>query len=54
MVDLFWTLGSHDVVLIMEAPDDETMAAFGLSAGKNDNVRTETLRAFTQPEIKRF
>ncbi|HET7448607.1 MAG TPA: GYD domain-containing protein [Methyloceanibacter sp.] len=54
VIDLFWTLGSHDVVLIMEAPDDETMAVFGLSAGKNDNVRTETLRAFTQPEINQI
>ena len=54
VIDLFWTLGSHDVVLIMEAPDDETMAVFGLNAGKLDNVRTETLRTFIQCETKKI
>ena len=49
--DLFWTTGRYDVALILEAPDDETMTVFGLSAGKLGNVRTETLRAFSQAEI---
>jgi uncharacterized protein with GYD domain len=49
--DLFWTIGRYDVALILEAPDDETMTVFGLSAGKLGNVRTETLRAFSQAEI---
>jgi uncharacterized protein with GYD domain len=49
--DLFWTIGRYDVALILEAPDDETMMVFGLSAGKLGNVRTETLRAFSQAEI---
>lgn len=30
--DLFWTIGRYDVALILEAPDDETMTVFGLSA----------------------
>ncbi len=50
--DLFWTIGRYDVALIIEAPDDETIAAFGLSSGKLGNVRTETLRAFSQTEIQ--
>src|SRR4029079_5622251 len=48
---VFWTIGRYDVALILEAPDDETMTVFGLSAGKLGNVRTETLRAFSQAEI---
>jgi uncharacterized protein with GYD domain len=48
---LFWTIGRYDVALIIEAPDDETSAVFGMSAGKLGYVRTETLRAFTQPEV---
>ena len=47
----FWTIGRYDVALILEVPDDETMTVFGLSAGKLGNVRTETLRAFSQAEI---
>jgi uncharacterized protein with GYD domain len=50
--ELFWTLGQYDIVTIVEAPDDETMTAIGLSAGKLGNVRTQTLRAFTPADVK--
>lgn len=48
---LFWTIGRYDVALIIEAPDDETIATYVLSTGHLDNVRTETMRAFTPEEI---
>ena len=54
VLDLYWTIGRYDVALILDAPDDETMVAFGLSAGKLGNVRTETLRAFSQAEINQI
>jgi uncharacterized protein with GYD domain len=50
--ELFWTLGQYDIVSIVEAPDDETMTAIGLSAGKLGNVRTQTLRAFTPADMQ--
>ncbi len=43
---IYWTLGTYDMVTIIEAPDVETMTALGLSVGKLGNIRTETLRAF--------
>jgi uncharacterized protein with GYD domain len=49
--ELYWTLGSYDVVAIVEAPDVETITAIGLSIGKLGNVRTETLRAFSKVEM---
>jgi uncharacterized protein with GYD domain len=49
--DVYWTLGQYDVALVAEAPDDETMTAFGLSVGSLGNVRTHTLRAFTPDEM---
>ena len=49
--ELYWTLGSYDVVAIVEAPDVETITAVGLSIGKLGNVRTETLRAFSKAEM---
>jgi uncharacterized protein with GYD domain len=49
--DRYWTLGTYDLVAIWEAPDDATMAAHLLSVGKLGNVRTQTLRAFSQPEM---
>jgi len=50
--DVFWTLGEYDVVAIVEAPDDISMTALGLSSGALGNVRTQTLRAFSQADIK--
>ena len=49
--DVYWTLGRYDIALVAEAPDDETMTAFGLSIGSLGNVRTQTLRAFTPDEM---
>jgi uncharacterized protein with GYD domain len=49
--EFFWTLGSYDVVIIMEAPDDASMTAFGLAIGAEGNVRTQTLRAFSRDEM---
>jgi len=54
VLDLYWTIGRYDVALVLEAPDDETMVAFGLNSGKLGNVRTETLRAFSQAEINQI
>ena len=50
--DTYWTLGQYDFVAIFEAPDDVTMTALGASIGKLGNVRTQTLRAFTDAELK--
>ncbi len=49
--DIYWTLGSYDIVAVLEASDDESATALGLSIGSLGNVRTQTLRAFTADEI---
>ena len=46
VVAQYWTIGSHDGVLIVEAPDDEVAASILLALGAAGNVRTTTLRAF--------
>ena len=50
--DTFWTLGEYDIVAILEAPDDVSITALGLSLGALGNVRTQTLRAFSSADIK--
>ncbi len=50
--ETYWTVGPYDLVAVVEAPDDETMAAFGLAVGSQGNVRTTTLRAFTRQEFE--
>ena len=47
----YWTLGAHDIVTIVEAPDDVAVTAVGLSVGALGNVRTQTLRAFSKTEM---
>jgi uncharacterized protein with GYD domain len=51
MKDVYWTLGSYDVVTICEAADDAAMTAFGFAIGSDGNVRTQTLRAFSRQDI---
>jgi uncharacterized protein with GYD domain len=51
LVDLFWTLGPYDIVLIAEAPNDETMTAFSLSLASLGNVKTQTMRVFRAKEM---
>ena len=50
--EFVWTLGTYDCVLLIDAPDDETMTALSLSVGMAGNVQTQTMRAFTSPEMK--
>jgi len=52
--EIYWTIGSHDAVIVMEAPDDESAAAVMLRLGSFGNVRTQTLRAFTSSEMKQI
>jgi uncharacterized protein with GYD domain len=49
--DLYWTLGQFDIVATVDAPDDMAITALGLTLAKAGNVRTQTLRAFSQAEM---
>jgi uncharacterized protein with GYD domain len=49
--DVYWTLGQYDIAAIVEAPDDASVTALGLTLGKLGNVRTQTLRAFSRTDM---
>jgi uncharacterized protein with GYD domain len=49
---IYWTLGNHDIVSVVEAPDGEALAAALLKLGSAGNVRTTTLRAFNAEEMR--
>ena len=53
-VSLYYSLGKYDIVIIIEAPNDETMMSTILAAGSWGNVRTETLKAFTMDEAAKI
>jgi uncharacterized protein with GYD domain len=50
--DVHWTLGAHDLVGVIEAPDDQTLAAALLTVAAQGNIRTTTLRAFSAEEMR--
>jgi uncharacterized protein with GYD domain len=52
--DICWTMGRYDLVVTVDAPDDEAMMAFGLAVGSKGNVRTETLRAFSGQDVEKM
>ncbi len=46
--------GRYDAIVISEAPNDEVVAKFALATGSQGNVRTETMRAFTEDEYRKL
>jgi uncharacterized protein with GYD domain len=52
--DIYWTMGAYDAVYTADAPDDETMTAFAASIGSLGNIRTQTLRAFSESEMTKI
>ena len=52
IVEEYWTMGAYDAVVVVEAPDDETMSAFILKVGSLGNVKAQTLRAFRRNEME--
>src|SRR5882762_359518 len=52
IVEEFWTMGGYDAVVVVDAPNDETMSAFMLKIGSLGNVKSHTLRAFRRNEME--
>jgi uncharacterized protein with GYD domain len=50
----YLTMGSYDVVTIVEASDEATVAAGLLAIAKNGNFRSESLRAFDENETEQL
>jgi uncharacterized protein with GYD domain len=48
----YLTMGRYDMVLISDAPNDETYAATMLAIGAAGAVHSETLKAFTEEEYR--
>ena len=52
--EMYLVVGEYDMVVISEAPDDQTMAKILLSIGSQGSSRGETLRAFTEAEYRKI
>lgn len=48
---IYLTMGQHDLVAIVEAPSDEAFATVMLGLASKGNVRSTTMRAFSEKEM---
>ena len=50
--DFYMTAGATDMCIIADAPDDAALAKFNLTVAMGGNVRTTTMKAFTEAEYR--
>jgi len=52
--EFYLVMGRYDMILVSEAPNDETVAKAALALGSLGNVRTESFRAFKEDEYRKI
>ena len=51
---VYLTLGQYDLVAIADMPNDEAVARMAMALGAQGNIRSETMRAFTEAEFRKI
>jgi uncharacterized protein with GYD domain len=54
ITEFYMTMGTHDLVIIIDAPNDEEFAKLAISIAKGGNIRTTTLKAFGEDEYRKI
>jgi|SwirhisoilCB1_FD_contig_31_331834_length_963_multi_3_in_0_out_0_2 uncharacterized protein with GYD domain len=54
ILNIFWTQGNYDLVVISEWPDEDTAMACLLAVASAGYSRSTTLRAFSAEDMGRF
>ena len=49
-MQLYYALGEYDFIMVLEMPDDKAIMRILLWLGSKGNVRTKTLKAWTEAE----
>ena len=52
--EFYMTVGTYDMVVTAEAPNDETFAKFALTLAMGGNIRTTTLKAFPEDAYRKI
>jgi uncharacterized protein with GYD domain len=52
MKDFYMVTGRHDMIAVVDAPDDVALAKAILASTSQGNITTETCRAFTEQEYR--
>ncbi len=51
---VYMTNGNDDLLVIMETPNGDNIAKFALALGSQGNVRTRTMRAWSEAEMAKL
>lgn len=54
MKEFYLTMGPYDFVTVVDVPNDEVGAKMLLALGSLGNVRTTTLKAYTETEFRKI
>ena len=54
MREIMWTMGKYDMVCVLEAEDEQALAAFSLGTAMQGNVRAQSMRAYTSGEMDKI
>ena len=54
LLGFYMVMGSHDIVILCEAPNDEVIAKAMLRTVSQGGISTETSRAFTEDEYRKI
>ncbi len=52
--EFYLVMGEYDIVIVVDAPNDEVVAKVSLMLGSKGNVKTRTSRAFTESEYRKL
>jgi len=52
--ELYLTSGNADIVAILETSNGDNVAKFAMAVGAQGNVRTRTVRAWTEAEMQKM
>jgi uncharacterized protein with GYD domain len=53
VIGIWWLMGQYDGMILFEGPDDETAMRQLIANGMLGNIRTNTLRAYSEEEMAR-
>lgn len=54
IISFYMTLGDYDLVLTVGMPNNDKFAGFALKVGSLGNVRSTTLKAYSEEEYRRI
>ncbi|MBA3727022.1 MAG: GYD domain-containing protein [Armatimonadetes bacterium] len=49
--EMLWTMGKYDLVCVLEAADEQSLAAFNLATAMQGNLRSHSMRAYSASDM---